>query len=236
MAEAMLGEPSDVSRVVFVPDSNTAAVVTQGVYKTQGQFWTLVVPKADTIPDLFTADEATRLLEQGALHLEWAGYDGASRRFILTAIGAYQLEEVLKASARLAERQLPHRVVYMLEPGRFRRPGSAGEQRHAAPSELVVSLYPEATPARLFVSHTRPEVVLGVLQPLHTGYSTTSALGFIGQGGTLTVAGMLFVNRSTWAHALDEAARLLSMSRQDLLTAQELAALDGQASPHGVII
>lgn len=40
MAEAMLGEPSDVSRVVFVPDSNTAAVVTQGVYKTQRQFWT----------------------------------------------------------------------------------------------------------------------------------------------------------------------------------------------------
>jgi phosphoketolase len=143
---------------------------------------------------------------------------------------------VLKASARLGERRVPHTVVYMLEPGRFRRPRSAGEQRQAAADQLVAALYPEATPARLFVSHTRPEVVLGVLHPLHTGYSTTSALGFIGQGGTLTVAGMLFVNRSTWAHILTEAAQLLGLPRQDLLTAQELAALDGQASPHGVII
>jgi hypothetical protein len=75
-----------------------------------------------------------------------------------------------------------------------------------------------------------------VLQPLHTGYGATSALGFIGQGGTLTVAGMLFVNRSTWAHILEEAARLLGLPRQDVLTEEELAALDGQVSPHGVII
>jgi phosphoketolase len=236
MAEAMLGELSHVSRVVFIPDSNAAAVVTQGVYRTHGQFWTLVVPKADVIPDLFTLEEATLLLEQGALRLEWAGHDSSAPRLILTAVGAYQLEEVLKASARLGERRVPHTVVYMLEPGRFRRPRGAGEQRHAASDRLVASLYPEATPARLFVSHTRPEVLLGVLQPLHTGYSTTSSLGFIGQGGTLTVAGMLFVNRSTWAHILAEAARLSGLPRQDLLTAQELAALDGQASPHGVII
>jgi hypothetical protein len=58
----------------------------------------------------------------------------------------------------------------------------------------------------------------------------------LGQGGTLTVAGMLFVNRCTWAHILDEAARLLGLPRQDVLTEDELAALDGQASPHGVII
>jgi phosphoketolase len=236
MAEAMLGELSDVSRVVFIPDYNSAAVVTQGVYRTQGQLWTLVVPKAEVIPDLFTTEEATRLLEQGALRLEWAGHNSGPPRLILTAIGAYQLEEVLKASARLGERQVPHTVVYMLEPGRFRRPRSAGEQHHVAPAQLVAALYPETTPARLFVSHTRPEVLLGVLQPLHTGYGTTSALGFIGQGGTLTVAGMLFVNRSTWAHILEEAARLLGLPRQDVLTEEELAALDGQVSPHGVII
>jgi phosphoketolase len=236
MAEAMLGELSDVSRVVFVADYNTAAVVTQGVYRTHGQFWTMVVPKAEVIPELFTTAEAEQSLAQGALRLEWTGHDGTPPRLILTAIGAYQLEEVLKASARLGERQVSHTVIYLLEPGRFRRPRSAGEQRHAAPAQFVAALYPETTPVRLFVSHTRPEVLLGVLQPLHTGYHTTSALGFIGQGGTLTVAGMLFVNRSTWAHILDEAAQLLGLPRQDLLTAQEIAALDGKASPHGVII
>ena len=37
MAEAMLGEPSDVSRVLFPPDRNTAAVLIQAVYRTRGQ-------------------------------------------------------------------------------------------------------------------------------------------------------------------------------------------------------
>jgi phosphoketolase len=221
---------------MFVPDANTATVVTQGVYQTQGQIWTLVVPKLESIPDLFTAAEAARLLDQGALRLDWAGYDSAHPRLIMTAIGAYQLEEVLKASARLTERQIPHSVIAMLEPGRFRKPRSAGERDHVVPDNLRTALYPEATPLRLFVSHTRPEPLAGILQPLHTGQGKTAALGFVGQGGTLTVAGMLFVNRCTWAHILDEAAQLLNLRRQEVLTAQEIAALDGQASPHGVVI
>jgi hypothetical protein len=64
----------------------------------------------------------------------------------------------------------------------------------------------------------------------------TAALGFLGKGGTLTTAGMLFVNRCTWAHALARAARLLGLAREDLLTAAELAVLDGRAAPEGVII
>src|SRR5439155_893848 len=51
MAEAMLGEPSDVSRVLFPPDRNTAAVLLQAVYQTRGQIWTLVVPKAEHDPE-----------------------------------------------------------------------------------------------------------------------------------------------------------------------------------------
>ncbi len=236
MAEAMMNELSHVSRVMFVPDFNSATVVTQGVYQTHGQLWTLVVPKLESIPDLFTVEEAARLLDQGAVRLDWAGYDSAHPRLIVTAIGAYQLEEVLKASARLTERQIPHSVVAMLEPGRFRKPRSAGERDHVVPDDLRTALYPEATPLRLFVAHTRPEPLAGILQPLHTGHGKTAALGFVGQGGTLTVAGMLFVNRCTWAHILDEAAQLLNLRRQEVLTAQELAALDGQASPHGVVI
>jgi len=109
MAEAMFGEPSDVSRVLFVPDYNTAAVVMHDLYQTHGQIWTLVVPKMDAIPDLFTSDEAVRLLEQGALRLDWACHEVARQEVVLTAIGAYQLEEVIKASERLREpgRALP---------------------------------------------------------------------------------------------------------------------------------
>jgi phosphoketolase len=236
MAEAMLGEASHVSRVMFVPDYNTAAAVVRGVYQTQGQIWTLVVPKADTVAELFTAEEAARLLEQGALRLEWAGYELANQRLVLTAVGAYQLEQALQASARLADRDLPHSVVYMLEPGRFRAPRGKGEKAHAAPEALWAELYPDAAPARVFVTHTRPEPLLGVLQPLHTGNGRTTALGFLNRGGTLGVRELLFVNRCTWAHVVEAAGSVLNVERQALLSAEELAALDGTASPEGVII
>jgi phosphoketolase len=236
MAETMLGETSDVSRVLFVPDYNTAAAVMRGVYQTHGQIWTLVVPKLDTAVDLFTAEEADRLLEQGALRLEWAGHRHSEQRVILTALGAYQLEEVVRASLRLAERDVPHSVVYMLEPGRFRAARNEAERAHAAPIALRDELYPESVPQRVFVTHTRPEPLLGTLQPLHTGRERTMALGFTGQGGTLTVSGLLFVNRCTWGHTLAAVAGVLGQPRDALLTPEEIAALDGQASPEGVIV
>ena len=68
MAEAMLGEPSDVSRVLFPADHNSATAVVHGAYETQGQIWTLVVPKGE-VPQLFTPEEAERLLRDGALRL-----------------------------------------------------------------------------------------------------------------------------------------------------------------------
>jgi phosphoketolase len=61
MAESMLGEPSDVSRVLFVADYNTAAAVVRGVYQTRAQIWTLVVPKVGGVADLFTPEEAGQL-------------------------------------------------------------------------------------------------------------------------------------------------------------------------------
>jgi len=47
---------------------------------------------------------------------------------------------------------------------------------------------------------------------------------------------MFFVNRTTWAHALDAVARALAMDRAALLTEPERAALDHRASPQGVLI
>jgi len=235
MAEAMLGELSHVSRVVFPADFNTAAIVMEQVYQTHGQFWTVVVPKADTLPDLFTPDEARRLVTDGGMLVDWAGHEPDRPLIILTAVGAYQLGEVLAASRRLAERAVEHRVVYLLEPGRFRAPRSDGEQVHQAPTALREQLFPTQVQPRLFVTHTRPEVLLGVLGPLHTG-SRTSGLGYINQGGTLNTPGLFFLNRCSWAHVLAEAAELLEVPRARLLSAEEIQALDGQRSPHGVII
>jgi phosphoketolase len=123
--------------------------------------------------------EGTNLAHNLHLRLDWACHELDRQRVVLTAIGAYQLEEALKASARLMERGVPHSVVYMLEPGRFRNPRSNGEKLHSVSAQLQAELYPDSVPARLFVTHTRPEPLLGTLQPLNTGTNKTAALGFI---------------------------------------------------------
>lgn len=235
LAEALLGEPSHVSRVMFPADFNTAAAVMEAVYGTRGQIWTLVVPKADSLPDLFTEAEARQLICDGGLRLDWASNDPAAARIALTAIGAYQLGEMLRAARRLTTRGIAHQVNYVLEPGRFRRARSAEEQRHAASPEVMAKLFPAGVRARLFVTHTRPEPILGLLGALHTG-AHTSGLGYINQGGTLDTPGMHFVNRCSWAHCAAEAARLLDLPRETVLDWDEIEALDGRASPHGTII
>ena len=235
LAEVLLGEPADISRVLFPADFNTAAVVMREVYQTRGQIWTLVVPKADSIPDLFTADEATRLFQEGALRLDWAGHRSAEARVVLTAVGAYQLGHALRASARLTERGVAHGVNYILEPGRFRSPRGIREAAHVAPEAVRDRLYPPSIPWRVFLTHTRPEALLGVIHPVCTG-PLTVGLGFTNHGGTLDTGGMLFVNGVTWAHALDAVARLLAMDRGALLTEAERAALGRRASPQGVLV
>ncbi|MGH7415630.1 MAG: xylulose 5-phosphate 3-epimerase, partial [Candidatus Rokuibacteriota bacterium] len=235
LAEVLLGEPSDVSRVLFPADHNTAAAVMRAVYQTRGQIWALVIPKAGGIPDLFTEEEAVRLLADGALRLDWAGLQPADARVVLTAVGAYQLGHALRASTRLTERGVAHAVNYMLEPGRFRFPRGAREAAHMASGAVRSRLYPEAVAARVFLTHTRPEALLGVLQPLSTGL-LTAALGFANHGGTFDTDGLLFVNGATWAHGVDAVARLLAMDRAALLSAEEQAALDHRASPQGVLI
>jgi phosphoketolase len=127
------------------------------------------------------------------------------------------------------------RVIYMLEPGRFRRPRTTGEERHCAPGAYRESLYPSQVRPRIFSSHTRPETMLGVLTPLSTG-EATAGLGFVNQGGTLNTAGMLFVNRCSWAHIVRTAAGLLGIEESSLLSAEELRALRGEVPPQGILM
>jgi phosphoketolase len=235
LAEALLGEPADVSRVLFPADHNSAVAVMEAVYRTHGQIWTLVVAKGGSLPDLFTPGEAGALLRDGAIRLDWAGHRPDEARVILTAVGGYQLVDVVKASARLTERGVEHTVIYMLEPGRFRAPRGEREERHLASAEIIRRLYPAAVTARIFLTHTRPEPLLGMLAPLHTGPHTL-ALGFGSQGGTLSVGGLLFVNRATWAHCLDAVSSLVGLERADLLTPEEIEALDHRVAPEGIII
>jgi len=244
LAEAMMGEPAPTSRVLFPADANSAAAVLDTVYRTQGEIWTVVVPKAD-VPQWLTPDEARRLMADGGLELDWAGHDAGRAQLALVAVGAYQLGETMRASRRLAERGLAHAVVYLLEPGRFRAPRNEAERAHQAPASVRDALFPPGRHRRLLVTHTRPEPMLGAVEPLGAAASpdgsahpraVVAGLGYIGRGGTLDTPGMLFVNRATWAHVLDACARLLGRDRTTVLDAREIDALDGRASPHGPIL
>jgi phosphoketolase len=234
LAEALLGEVAHLSRVVFPADFNTAAIALQTVYQTKGQLWTMVVPKSDTLPNLFGAEEARRMVEEGALVVVREG-ESDERRVILTAVGAYQLETLLHASRRLTERGVAHQVNYLFEPGRIRRPRRAEEEAHLAPTAVREALFPSSVPVRLFLTHTRPEPILGLLGDLHTGQQT-SGLGYINRGGTLDTPGMLFVNGCSWAHCLLEVARLLDLTPETLLSSDEREALVGRRTPHGTIL
>lgn len=135
MAGAMLGEPSHISRVV-VPADYTAAADREQLYRTQGQIWKLVVPKADVIPDLFTSTEARRVMTDAGTLVDWAGYEPDRALIILTAVGAYQLGEVLAASRRLAERGVAHRAAAASRPispsaAVFNKPCSVGKFLHS---------------------------------------------------------------------------------------------------------
>jgi phosphoketolase len=233
MAESMLGELSHVSRVVYPADFNTAAAVMAEVYRTHGQIWTIVVPKAD-VAELLSPDEARRAMTDGGIDLEWAGLRRESAELLLVAIGAYQLEQAVAAARRLGERSIAHRVVALLEPGRFRRARTAREQAHQATPETRARLFPERCRAVVLASHTRPEPMIGLLEPLQK--RSIAALGYISIGGTHNTPGLLFVNRATWAHILVEAAGLLELPREHLLDEPEIDALEGRRSPHGIIV
>lgn len=116
MAEAMLGELSHVSRVMFPADFNTAAAMMGEVYRTHGRSGQSWSPRR-TCPTYF-ARRSSPCHGGRRIDLEWAGSRADSAALLLVALGAYQLEQVLVAAPRLHERAIAHRVVYLLEPGR----------------------------------------------------------------------------------------------------------------------
>jgi phosphoketolase len=233
MAESMLGEHAPVSRVVFPADTNTALATIEACFETHGQIWTAVVAKGQ-LPCRFGRDQARQLVDQGVLALDWLGFNAAEPELLLTAMGAYQLHEAIKASIRLKDLQVPHRVVYLFEPGRLRIPRSRREFAHALKDAIVEQLFPQAARARVFITHTRPEPILGILSRLHTG-RYTAGLGFRNDGGTLDVDGMLWVNGCSWLHCLQAAAATLERPPAAFLNERELRALNGELAPADVL-
>lgn len=226
LAEALLGEMADTSRVVFPFDWNTACAALAATFSSKGQYWNLVVPKRP-VPTIVDWDQAKQALKDGALRI--SGTDQADVAII--ALGAYQLVESLRAAERLQSRGTRTLVVAMVEPGRFRTARDAAEQQFVQPDEFVHRLVPASIRARVIVSHTRPEPMLGALRRLDSGPGSTTALGFINRGGTLDVDGMLFANRCTWGHIVAACACAASEKPGRYLDANELDAVEGRGDP-----
>jgi len=226
IGEALLGEMSDTARVLFPVDGNTAMAALRDVYAGRGQVACVVVSKRD-VAHRFDAAAAQALIEQGAALV--AG-DPARAEVQFVAIGAYQLEEALKAHDHLARLGRASCVSVVIEPGRLRLPRDAWEARFVDRDDTLHALFPPGLP-RVLLSHTRPEPMLGILRRLDDGPAKTRALGYISRGGTLDVPGMLFANRCTWAHAVEAAAAVASWRRDDVLDAVFRRALDGIGNP-----
>jgi len=75
----------------------------------------------------------------------------------------------------------------------------------------------------------------GVLRPLDTGANTVF-MGYTNHGGTLDTAGMLFVNRLSWAHIVRVAAHSLHINPKEVLEDDEIDALEGRVNPQSVFL
>lgn len=234
MCEALLGEPSDISRVLFPADYNSTMAALDCCYHSYGKIFTLVASK-EKVPAHFSEIQANQLLKDGVIRMSWVAADLDEPNIILTAIGSYQLQQVLLAAKRLSEKRIFAAVNYLIEPGRFRHPRNSREATFQASDNFRQQAFPSKILPRIFVSHTRPEVIAGILRPLDTG-KQSYFLGFINQGGTLDTPGMLYVNCQSWAHIIQASASCLGMRLEQLLESDEIAALTGQINPQGIII
>ena len=226
IAEMLLGEMSDVSRVLFPPDANTAVEALRSVYSAQGQIGCIVVPELP-IPFALDSAPAKNLFENGAAIV--AG-EPRSADVQLVAIGAYQLQESLKAAARLTERKIRTSLVAVIEPGRLREPRDKLEAEVTVSAHIIADLFPAGQP-RVVVTHTRPEVMTGVLRRIDSGSARMRVLGYKNLSGTPGVGGMLFANGCTWAHIVFAAAQVLDTDPARFLETREILAVMERGIP-----
>jgi phosphoketolase len=230
LCEALLNEMSDMARVVFPADANSAMATLKACYGDMGSIWNLVVAKSKT-PVMLTPEQAQNLVEHGAICLR--GHCQAEIQII--AIGSYQLQQGLLLSDRLRQNNQAHSLMYILEPGRFRFARDEWEQDHQADAQLQQTLFSDKIKQRLFFFHGHSEAILACCRPLDLGPARTTALGYINQGGTLNAEGMLFANKCTWAHGALTLARRLGLNDEAWLSQAELAAVLGIGDPYQLI-
>lgn len=230
LSEALMTEMSDMARVVFPADANSAMTVLKSCYGDLGSIWNIISAKSK-LPVLLTPEQAQQAVDQGAVCLR----GNCSAAIQLVAVGSYQLQQALLLSDRLTQKKQPHSVVYLLEPGRFRFARDRWEETIQADTQLVEAIFPNYIQQRLFFFHGHGESLLACCRPLDLGPKKTLALGYKNQGGTLNSDGMLFANQCTWAHGALQLSRRMNKADDIWLSHEELNAVLGDGDPYQVI-
>jgi len=187
--ESLLSEMNDVSRVVYPADANSAVACIRNCYQTQGQIWSMTVPKQNVV-SVFSEAQSQQLCAEGAIQLS----PGEEVQFV--ACGAYQLAVCLGLKTELEVLGIECGVTYLLEPGRFRVPRDEHEQKFVTSKIRQEAIFSTQCQLRVFVCHMRPEVLLGVCRPLDLGPEKTLAFGYKNKGGTFDTNGLLMANGS----------------------------------------
>ncbi|MDP3458794.1 MAG: xylulose 5-phosphate 3-epimerase, partial [Hyphomonas sp.] len=225
IGEALLGEMSDISRVIFAIDAATGVEALRQIYASRGVIGCIIAPKRST-PNVCSDASARQAFETGVITIE----NDPEADLQLVAIGAYHLVETRRAAGRLREHGHPVRVSAIIEPGRLRQPRDEFEAAFVLSDQSLSEFFPPGLP-RVLASHTRPEPMMGLLRRIDEGPSTFRGHGYLSRGGTLDTPGMLFANRCTWAHLVASAADLIGVRVEKLLSAPELAAVKGRGDP-----
>jgi len=225
LCEAMMAEMGDVSRVVFPPDFNTAMATLKEVYSSRGQIWTIVASKQKQ-PSFFSKSDTIKLVNDGAIRVLGTRDSDVT----IGASGSYQLIEAIKAAKHLESKGIKASVVYIYEPAKFRSGRDPLERSFVANDTLIAELFPSTAKSQVFLVHQRTENFYGVISKLDQNRNT-KVLGYINRGGTLDTFGMLFANRTTWAHAVSKICNSLKLHLKDLLNSEQIAALNCTGDP-----
>lgn len=227
LVEALWGEMSDTAVVRFPADANSAIACMRDCYQKKNEIHALVVPKTP-MPVQLSAEQSEMMIQRGALRLSGAHECDVE----IVVIGAFQLQQSQKAAQRLGAHGIQVSVTYLLEPARFREPRDKLERQYC--SNPSPQSFGNPSTARIFVSHTRPEPIRGLLRQLDTGRST-AFLGYLNHGGTFDTSSMLFANRCSWLHIVARYAELASMPILELLSVEEREALNGVGNIRDIV-
>ncbi|HEY7772518.1 MAG TPA: xylulose 5-phosphate 3-epimerase [Marinagarivorans sp.] len=202
-SECCLNELSDVAPVYFPIDANTGIACLKRIFSTSGRIATIVAPKKECAV-VCEPQQVEGAIKDGMCVVS----EDKNADIQLIAIGSYQLHACIEAAKKMRAEGIACSVIALIEPGRFRQPRDVIEAS-VCHSDTELARLIQSASARLVVTHTRAEIMTGLLRRLDLGPQRTQFIGYRNQGGTLDADGMRQLNGQDPTAIAEVATRLL---------------------------